>query len=176
MASRMHPLLTCDHSNSDPKAAIESEKMCEEIVMKSSRLLAIAAFLLAAVCSTATPASAQAVVKGSFTLTHEVCWQNATLPAGNYTFEMKSLAAPSTIIVKGPNGYQFVTANVADENAGEQSMLIVENRGGGSAISELRLAAIGRSLRYSVPKAPKEVKLAQRQVTREQILVALKAK
>jgi hypothetical protein len=150
--------------------------MREEIVMKALRMLTFAAFVLAAVCASATPASAQAVVKGSFTLTHEVRWQNATLPAGNYTFEMKSLAAPSTITVKGPNGYQFITANVADENAGEQSMLIVENRDGGSAINELRLAAIGRSLRYSVPKAPKEVKLAQRQVTREQILVALKAK
>ena len=144
--------------------------------MKSLRLLAIAAFVLAAVCASATPASAQAVVKGSFTLTHEVRWQNATLPAGDYTFEMKSLAAPSTIIVKGPDGYQFIAANVADENAGEQSMLIVENRGSGSAISELRLAAIGRSLRYSVPKAPKEVDLARGPVTREQILVALKAK
>lgn len=144
--------------------------------MKSLRLLAIAAFALAVVCASATPASAQAVVKGSFTLTHEVRWQNATLPAGDYTFEMKSLAAPSTITVKGPNGYQFVSAIVADENAGEQSMLIVENRGGGSVISELRLAAIGRSLRYSVPKALKDVELAQGLITREQILVAMSVK
>ena len=144
--------------------------------MKSlrNRVLAIAVFALAAVCASAIPASAQAIFQGSFTLTHEVRWQNATLPAGDYTFEMKSLAPPSVITVKGPHGSQFVTAMVANENAGEQSMLIVENRAGSSVVSELRLSAINRTLRYAVPKAPKDVELAQ--VTREQILVATNAK
>ena len=144
--------------------------------MKSLRMLVIAVFALAAVCASAIPASAQAPVKGSFTLSHEVRWQNATLPAGDYTFEMKSLAAPSIIIVKGPNGYQFISALVANENAGEQNMLIVENRGRGSTIRELRLAAIGRSLCYSVPKAPKDVEIARDPATKEQILVAANAK
>ena len=144
--------------------------------MKSlrNRVLAIAVFALATVCASAIPASAQGVCQGSFTLTHEVRWQNATLSAGDYTFEIKSLSLPATMTVKGPNGSVFVTAMVVNEKAGEQSMLIVENRGGSSAISELRLAAIGRSLRYAVPKAPKDVELAQ--VTREQILVATNAK
>ena|ERR1700676_919278 len=144
--------------------------------MKSlrNRVLAIAVFALAAVCASAIPASAQGVCQGSFTLTHEVRWQNATLPAGDYTFEIKSLSLPATMTVKGSNGSQFVTAIVVNEKASEQSMLIVENRGGSSAISELRLAAIGRSLRYAVPKAPKDVELAQ--VTREQILVAMNVK
>ena len=79
-----------------------------------NRVFAIAVLALAAVCLSATPASAQAVVRGSFTLTHEVRWQNAVLPPGVYTFEIKSLAAPSTITLKGPHGYQFVTALVAN--------------------------------------------------------------
>jgi hypothetical protein len=143
--------------------------------MKSlrNRVLAIAVFALAAVCASAIPASAQAY-QGSFTLTHAVRWQNATLPAGDYTFEIQSLSLPAKMTVKGPNGSQFVTAIVVNEKASEQSMLIVENRGGSSAISELRLAGIGRSLRYAVPKAPKDVELAQ--VTREQILVAMNVK
>jgi hypothetical protein len=145
--------------------------------MKSlrNRVLAITVFALAAVCASATPASAQ-VVRGSFTLKQQVRWQNATLPPGDYTFEMKSLAAPSTITVKGRHGAQFVTAIVADRDASGQSMLIVENRGGTSAIRELRLAAIGRSLRYAVPKAPREVELAQGPVTREHVLVTVNAK
>jgi hypothetical protein len=76
--------------------------------------------------------------------------------------------------VKGPDGSQFVTAVVVDQKASDRSMLIVENRGGRSAISELRLANIGRVLRYATPKAPKDVELAQ--ITREQVLVALIAK
>jgi hypothetical protein len=146
--------------------------------MKSlpNRMLVIAAVALAAVCLSAVPASAQLVCKGSFTLSHQVRWQNATLPAGDYTFEMQSLASPSRITLKGPNGYQFVTAMVANETNIDESMLIVENRGGRSAIAELRLSAIGRTFRYAVPKAPKDVEVAQGPVTSEQILVAVNAK
>jgi hypothetical protein len=144
--------------------------------MKSlrNRIVVIAAFALAAVCASAVPASAQAASQGSFTLTHEVQWQNAKLPAGDYTFEIRSMSLPTTLTVKGPNGSMFVTAIVVDEKPGTQSMLIVENRGSVSAISELRLAHLGKSLRYATPKAPKDVELAQ--VTREQILVAMNVK
>jgi hypothetical protein len=140
------------------------------------RMLVIAAFALAAVCVSAIPASAQSVCKGSFTLSHEVRWQNATLPAGNYTFVMQSLASPSRITLKGPNGYQYITALVADKTDSDQSMLIVENRGRNSTIAELRLSSIGRSLRYAVPKAREQAEVAQGPVTREQILVAVNAK
>ncbi len=140
------------------------------------RMLVIAAFALAAVCVSAIPASAQLVCKGSFTLSHEVRWQNATLPAGDYTFVMQSLASPSRITLKGPNGYQFITALVESKTDSNRSMLIVENRGGRSIIAELRLSAIGRSFRYAVPKAPKNAEVAQGPVTREQIVVAVNAK
>ena len=53
--------------------------------MKSlrNRMLFIAAFALAAVCASAIPVSAQNAFQGSFTLPHEVQWQNATLPAAS---------------------------------------------------------------------------------------------
>jgi hypothetical protein len=146
--------------------------------MKSlrNRMFVIAAFASAAVFASAIPASAQDACQGSFTLTHEVHWQNATLPAGDYTFQMKSVASPSRILLKGPNGYQFISALVADQKANEQSMLVIENRGNRSTVSELRLSSIGLTLRYAVPKAPKDVELAQGPVTREQILVARNVK
>jgi hypothetical protein len=146
--------------------------------MKSlrNRILVIAAVALATVCASAVPAFAQLVCKGSFTLSQEVRWQNATLPAGDYTFEMRSLALPSRITLKGPNGYQFITAAVANETKSDQSMLVIEHRGNLSAISELRLSAIGRTLRYSVPKAPRDIEVAQGPVTREQIVVAVNLK
>ncbi len=141
-----------------------------------NRMLAIAAFALAAVCASANPATAQGVYKGSFTLPHEVRWQNATLPAGDYTFELKSMEASSLIRLNGPKGSQFIPALVANEKASEQSMLVIETRGSVSAVTELRLSGIGRTLRYAAPKAPKDVELAQGPVTREQVLVAMKAK
>ena len=141
-----------------------------------NRMPVIAALALTAVCASATPATAQGVYKGSFTLPHEVRRQNATLPAGDYTFEMKSLEASSLIRLNGPKGSQFIPALVADEKVSEQSMLVIETRGSISAVTELRLSGIGRTLRYAVPKAPKDVELAQGPVTREQVLVAMKAK
>lgn len=141
-----------------------------------NRMVVIAISALAAVCATATPAAAQNVVQGSFTLSHQVRWQNVTLPPGDYTFEMKSLGAQSNIIVSGPNGRSFIPALVANEKDCEQSMLVVETRGTVSAITELRLSAIGRTLRYAAPMPPKDVELAQGPVTREQVLVAMKAK
>jgi hypothetical protein len=147
--------------------------------MKSlrNRVLIIAAVALPVVCASAVPASAQLVCKGSFTLSQEVHWQTATLPPGDYTFEMQSLASPYRIILKGPNGSSFISAVVANEEAdNDQSMLVVEHRGGRSTISELRLSTIGRTLRYAVPKAPKETELAQDPVTTEHILVAVNAK
>jgi hypothetical protein len=141
-----------------------------------NRMLVVASFALAAIFASATPAAAQQAFKGSFTLTHEVRWQKATLPAGDYTFEMKSVSVPSLITLNGPNGYQFIPALVANERDSEQSMLVIETHGSISAVTELRLSSIGRTLRYAAPKAPKDVELAQGPVTREQVLVAMKAK
>ena len=141
-----------------------------------NRILVITAFALAAVCASATPAAAQGVYKGSFTLPHEVRWQNAALPAGDYTFEMKSLEASSLIRLNGPKGSQFIPALVANEKASDQSMLVIETRGSVSVVTELRLSGTGRTFRYAAPKAPKDVELAQGAVTREQVLVAMKAK
>jgi hypothetical protein len=140
-----------------------------------NRMLVIASFALA-IFASATPAAAQQAFKGSFTLTHEVRWQNFTLPAGDYTFEMKSTSGPSLVTLKGPNGSSFIPALVANEMVIEQNMLVIETHGSISAVTELRLSSIGRSLRYAAPKAPKDVELAQGPVTREQVLVAMKAK
>jgi len=140
-----------------------------------NRMLVVATFALAAIFTSATPAAAQAF-KGSFALAHEVRWQNVTLPAGDYTFEIKSVSVPSLIIVRGPNGSSLIPALVANDKVSEQSMLVIETRGSISAVTELRLSSIGRSLRYAAPKAPKDVELAQGPATREQVLVAMKAK
>ena len=141
--------------------------------MKSlrNRVLAIVVFALAGVFAGAVPVSAQSAAKGSFTLYHQVRWHNAMLEPGDYTFEIKSLAGP--MVLKGPNGAQFISALfVSGEKPTNQSMLVVENRGSESFVRELRLGPVGCSLRYSVPKAPKDIELAK--VTREHILVATK--
>ena len=139
-----------------------------------NRALVTAALALAAICASAVPASAQAVCAGSFTLPNEVRWQGGTLPAGEYTFRMDSVASP-VLTLKGPNGSVFVSALVADQAArGKQGSLTIVHRGSRAFVHDMYLAPIGLRLQYHVPKAPKEGLLAQRPVTTERILVAMK--
>lgn len=137
-----------------------------------NRMLAIATVALAAICASAVPASAQAAFQGSFTLNKEVRWQNATLPAGDYSFTMNSASLPAIVTLNGPNGYQIVTALVVDRRESDESSLIVEHRGKDSFVRELYLAEIGVRIGYHVPKAPKDKELAQ--VSTERVLVAMK--
>ena len=62
--------------------------------MKTIRNYVYAA-LLAASALTFVPsaASAQEMAKGKFTLTHDVRWQNAVVPAGEYRFSLDSEGA-----------------------------------------------------------------------------------
>jgi hypothetical protein len=55
--------------------------------MKSVRNFAHATLLSLTMLTIAlSPASAEGVFRGTFTLPHEVRWQNAIVPAGDYEF------------------------------------------------------------------------------------------
>lgn len=139
------------------------------------RFLTIAAIGFLAACTFVTSASAQNAVGGSFTLSHEIRWQNAVLPAGDYTFALRSATRSTPMVVTGPNGSVFQLASVVSESkTNQRSMLILENRGGTSFVREMRLAEAGLDIRYSVPKIPRnEKELAQGPASTEQVLLAV---
>jgi hypothetical protein len=143
--------------------------------MKSriTRILAIAAIGLFAACASATSASAQ-VYKGKFTLPTEVRWQGKNLPAGDYTFSLKSVALPAQVLIDGPNGYAFVLTTATDDRVtGEKSFLTVQQTGAGRFIREMYLADLGLRLHYDVPRPAKdEQRLVQGPSTTERILIA----
>jgi hypothetical protein len=137
------------------------------------RIFAAAAIGVIAICASATPASAQAF-KGAFTLPNDVRWQGAMLPAGDYTFSLKS-GVPAQIIVTRPDRtIAFVLTAVTDRRVTDQhSCLTIERRGSTRFVRELYLADVGLHLRYDAPKIPKnEQELAQGPATTEQVLVA----
>jgi hypothetical protein len=131
-------------------------------------------FGLIAVSAFAGSTPAQNRVSGSFTLSHEVRWQNVNLPAGDYTFSLASTARMSPMIVTGPNGSVFELASVISErHANKPSVLVLERFAGTSFVREMYLDGIGVQLDYNVPKIPKSEKLlAQGPVTIEQILIS----
>ena len=143
--------------------------------MKSirNRVLAIVAIGLATVSISAIPAAAQSAYKGSFTLPNDVRWQGKTLPAGDYTFSMKSAASPAIVELDGPNGGAFIAALTVDKAAaGDHSFMTLERRGGSSVVRDLYLAEIGIRVHYSVPKPDKDQQLAKGPLTTEQVLIA----
>jgi hypothetical protein len=148
--------------------------------MKSnfSRILAITAIALIAVCASATPASAQVALQGSFTLPEDVRWANAMLPAGDYSFVLKSATTPYQILLQGPNGGAFIlTASTDKRDDGDSSKLTIERRGATRFVSDIYLADLGLHLRYQAPSMPKsERMLAQGPVSAEQVLIAMAKK
>jgi hypothetical protein len=145
--------------------------------MKSfqNRILAIAGLGLFTICASASQAAAQNTVKGSFTLSHEIRWQKATLPAGDYTFSIRSTIGKDLMRVNGPNGSVFELGSVISNCHSDQaSILVLERRGQTFFVREMDLNGIGLQLRYNVPKIPKnEKELAQEPASTEQVLIAM---
>jgi hypothetical protein len=141
-----------------------------------SRILTIIAIALIAVCASPAPAAAQDAYKGRFTLTNDVRWSQTLLPAGEYTFALKSSALPAQILIHGPNGFAMVLTSATSRKEGDASSSItIERRGGMRVVSDLYLAELGLDLRYSAPKLPHN-EIAQGPSSTEQVLVAMTTK
>lgn len=142
-----------------------------------TRLFTIAAVGLLSVAASALPAAAQEAAKGHFTLPYEVRWQNANLPAGEYTFVLTSRSAESPMTVNGPNGSVFELGHVdTTRPSGRPSVLILERRGRSYFVREADLAGIGIQIHYNVPKQARSDKELAKTSTSGQILVAITTK
>jgi hypothetical protein len=141
-----------------------------------NRILTIVAIGLVAVCASPAPAAAQDAYNGRFTLTEDVRWSQAVLPAGEYTLSLKSASVPAQIILHGPNGFALVMTSTTDtKNSHAASSITVERVGGMRVVRDLYLAELGMDLRYSAPKLPHN-EIAQGPRTTEQVLVAMTTK
>ena len=163
--------------HSREKATETKEKQVPErnTTMKTNftRILAIAVLGFIAATVSAMPASAQAAFKGSFTLTSDVRWGQANLPAGDYTFTLQSSAMPARIVVRGANGSQFVITSSMDvKSIDAPSNLTVVRRNGESRINRLYLADLHLVLNYQEGSKSKDKELAMGPVSTEQVLIA----
>ena len=143
---------------------------------KFTRIIAVATFGLTAICASASPASAQNAFQGKFTLSNDVRWANATLPAGDYTFSVSSTTMSGWVVLQGPNGAAFILNSVTDKrNEGDSSKLTIEHHGRVSFVRSMYLADLGVELTYCAPKTPKkDVEIAQGPAPIEQVLIAKK--
>jgi hypothetical protein len=145
--------------------------------MKTNRvrilLMACFALLLASTCANPAAAQFSAACKGNFTLPEEVRWQGKVLPAGDYSFVLKSASLPALIELRGPSGVDvLMTAGLSKDNQIEHSFLTIERRGGSEYVRELYLAPLGVHFSYQVPKVPKNELLAQGPATIERVPIS----
>jgi len=125
--------------------------------MNTIRNLRYRSFLglaLLATCLVPASLSAQSVFVGHFTLPVETMWGAAILPAGEYSFTMKSLASPGTITVNGEHSKVMinVSAGVRERAGSGQSVLVIVRRNGRAAIARVYLEPLGATFYYGSQK------------------------
>ncbi len=128
--------------------------------MNSIRRLVYAAVLvLSAMNFTPSLASAQDAA-GTFTLTHEVRWQNAVVPAGKYRFTVAA-GGPGEMLtlrkIDGSAGFILLVADAENSRPSDDSQLVLVSRASGSFVSTMRLPESGLTLHFAVPPEPQEL-------------------
>jgi hypothetical protein len=148
--------------------------------MKSlrNRILTLVGVGLLSIGLSASASQAQAVYKGSFTLDHDIRWQQSTMPAGDYTFIVQSTSRSKPILVTGPGGTVFQLPVVTSlGKIGESSVMKLEWRGNVLCVRELDLAEVGLNIRYHLPKATANDKLLAKDHTgSNEVLIAMTTK
>ena len=134
--------------------------------MTSIRRFAYAALLAVTTLNYAPSlASAQEPARGHFTLAHEVRWENARVPAGDYEFSYNISSVSPTLSlnkISGTPARFMLLVPAADESKpGDVSRLVLESRPTGSYVSEMQLPDFGMSLHFVVP-----AQAAERQIAR----------
>ena len=133
--------------------------------MKTLRHFGYAAILAATIFNYAPNlASAEEPSRGHFKLTHEVRWENAVVPAGEYAFsyDPDSLSPVLTITkTDEPRASFMLMVPAKDESSTKDAnALLLESTPAGTYVSALQLRESGVTLHFWVPR-PAEKQLAK---------------
>lgn len=134
--------------------------MSSDRYLKVAKKLALAALALG---SFAGAGNAQTVYQGKFTLPFEVYWGGATLPAGDYKFQLESQSAPYTLYIHSDKTNVIIRATSADTGVlSSSARLDLVNISDIQTIKTFEAPELGVTFTYFTPKqknmAPKEVR------------------
>ncbi|MBZ5546700.1 MAG: hypothetical protein LAO22_01880 [Acidobacteriia bacterium] len=123
--------------------------------MKSIRRFVFAAvFTLSSLSLAVRPASAEAA-QGRFSLTHEVHWQDAVLPAGDYQFSMGEEGPSELLTIRKLSGdragYILLVQDLTPSESTDLSRLVLVSRPAGSFVERMELPEFGVTLHFKVP-------------------------
>jgi hypothetical protein len=129
--------------------------------MKSIRKFAYAAVLTLSALNFAPSLASAQDAAGTFTLTHEVHWQNAVVPAGKYRFTVGDSGSLEIVTLRNvsSNGASFMVLVGDTENSrpSDVSQLVLVSRAKESFVSAMLLPEFGLTLRFTVPTEPGEI-------------------
>src|SRR5271166_3561596 len=95
------------------------------------RFVYVAVLTVSALNFTPSLASAQDAA-GTFTLTQEVRWQNAFVPAGKYRFSLGASSPPKMLTLRKVDGkgagFMFLVTESEDSRPSDDSQLVVVSR------------------------------------------------
>jgi hypothetical protein len=110
-------------------------------------------------------ASAQEPARGKFTLTHDVRWGNAKVPAGDYEFSYDPDGASRMMYLSKLSGaragYLLLVTSTEDVKPSDQSRLILETTPVGSYVSAMQLPEFGMTLHFTLPSRTTERQIAK---------------
>jgi hypothetical protein len=128
--------------------------------MKSIRNFAYATVLTLSTLNFAPSLASAQDAAGSFTLTHEVHWQNAVVPAGTYRFTIQPDGPAAMLTLRNLSGgrsFMMLVVGSEDSKPKDISALVLVPRPGGSFVSTLQLPGFGMTLHFAVPSETHEV-------------------
>jgi hypothetical protein len=136
----------------------------QEISVTSIRRFVYAAALTFTAFNFAPSLASAQQARGRFVLTHEVHWQSALLPAGEYEFSLQADGPSEMLFVRklsgsGPGFLMLVTDVTETKPSGADHLLLVA-REGKSFVSTLDLPAAGVTLHFAVPSETRQVAVA----------------
>jgi hypothetical protein len=104
---------------------------------------------------------------GSFTLTHEVHWQQCVLSPGDYSFSIKSEGPSELLMLRGINGTgtnaMMLVNDVESPKPDEVSaMLTLVSRNGQSFVSTMALPEYDMTLHFTVPRESESREIASK--------------
>jgi hypothetical protein len=114
-------------------------------------------------------ASAQEPARGKFTLTHEVHWGNAKVPAGDYEFSFDPDTGAHMLSLSKLSGaragYMLLVPSTEDAKPSDLSRLVLETTPDGSYVSAMQLPEFGMTLLFNVPSHATEKQIAKAATT-----------
>ena len=129
--------------------------------MKSIRRFVYAAVLTLSALNFAPSLAFAQHAEGTFTLTHEVHWQNSIVPAGEYRFTIGASAAAEMLTLHKMSGnaasFMLLVTDVGASQTSDLSQLVVVSRAGERFVTTMQLPEFGVTLHFAVPAETREL-------------------